>query len=191
MDDFAFALFETAIGCCGIVWNERGIAGVQLPEGSDRATRSRVERRFPGVREAAPPAQVRQTIGGIVGLLAGERTDLRDAALDDAALSDFQRRVYGVARTIPPGSTLSYGEIAERLGDRLLAREVGEALGRNPFPIIVPCHRVMAAGGKMGGFSAPGGVRTKLRMLSIEGAQPGGPTLFDDLPLAAPPRRRA
>jgi len=110
--------------------------------------------------------------------------------IDRAGLSDLQRRVYDIAQKIPFGATLTYGEIAERLGDRLLARDVGEALGDNPFPIIVPCHRVLAAGGKMGGFSAPGGVRTKLRLLEIEGAQPGGPTLFADLPLTAPRRRR-
>jgi methylated-DNA-[protein]-cysteine S-methyltransferase len=110
--------------------------------------------------------------------------------IDMAGLPDFHRRVYDVARSIPAGATLSYGNIAEQLGDRLLARDVGEALGQNPFPIIVPCHRVLAAGGKMGGFSARGGVRTKLRLLSIEGAEPGGPTLFEALPLAAAPRRR-
>jgi methylated-DNA-[protein]-cysteine S-methyltransferase len=103
----------------------------------------------------------------------------------------FHQRVYAVARTIPPGATLSYGEIAVRLGDRGAARDVGEALGQNPFPIIVPCHRVLAAGGKVGGFSASGGVATKLRLLDIEGAQVGeAPSLFERLPLAAPPRRR-
>jgi methylated-DNA-[protein]-cysteine S-methyltransferase len=189
-DSSAFTLFETAIGCCGIVWSERGIIGVQLPEGSAVATRSRVLKRFPFACEAAPPQRVRRTIAGVVALLAGERIDLGDAVLDSQAVPDFNRRVYDVARTIPAGHTLSYGEIAKRLGDRSLARDIGEALGQNPFPIIVPCHRVMAAGGKTGGFSAPGGVRTKLRLLSIERAQPGGPTLFADLPLAAPPRRR-
>jgi methylated-DNA-[protein]-cysteine S-methyltransferase len=109
--------------------------------------------------------------------------------IDTAGVADFNRRVYAIARTIAPGATLSYGEIAERLGDRNLARDVGQALGQNPFPVIVPCHRVLAAGGKSGGFSAPGGVATKLRLLTIEGAQPGGPTLFDGLPLSAPRRR--
>jgi len=190
MSEPGFAFFETAIGFCGIVWSERGIVGVQLPEGSERATRSRVLRRFPRACEAVPPALVQRTIDDIVALLGGERRELGQAILDSDAVSDFNRRVYEVARTIPAGSTLSYGEIAERLGDRNLARDVAQALGQNPFPIIVPCHRVLAAGGKSGGFSAPGGVRTKLRMLSIEGAQPGGPTLFVDLPLMAPPRRR-
>jgi methylated-DNA-[protein]-cysteine S-methyltransferase len=185
-----FALFATAIGHCGIVWSERGIVGVQLPESGERATRSRVVARFPVAREAIPPASVRRTIGDIVALLGGERKDLGEAILDCDGIAEFNRRVYDITRAIPAGSTLSYGAIAERLGDRNLARDVAQALGQNPFPIIVPCHRVMAAGGKTGGFSAPGGVRTKLRMLSIEGAQPGGPTLFADLPLVTRPRRR-
>jgi len=116
---------------------------------------------------------------------------LSEAVLDWGAVPDFNRRVYHVARAIPPGSTRSYGEVAARLGDRNLARDVAQALGQNPFPIIVPCHRIMAAGGKTGGFSAPGGVRTKLRLLSIERAQPGGPTLFAELLLATRPRKRA
>jgi methylated-DNA-[protein]-cysteine S-methyltransferase len=191
MDAPAFALFDTAIGRCGIVWNERGIAGVQLPEAGESATRSRLVRRYPAAREAAPDVSVRRAIGAIVGLLGGQQNDLSGVTLDYAGVPDFARRVYDVARTIPPGGTVSYGELAERLNDRTLAREVAQALGQNPFPIIVPCHRVMAAGGKMGGFSAPGGVRTKLRLLTIEGAQPTGPTLFADLPLQAAPRRRA
>ena len=191
MTDLCFALFDTAVGRCGIVWSERGIVGVQFPESSEQATRKRLLRRVPSACETAPPEAVQRTINDIVALLRGERRDLRDAVLDYAAVPDFSRRVYDIARAVPPGSTLSYGEVAARLGDRNLARDVAQALGQNPFPIIVPCHRVMAAGGKTGGFSAPGGVRTKLRLLSIEQAQPGGPTLFEDLPLAARPRRRA
>jgi len=190
MTEFGFALFETPIGCCGILWNGRGIAGVQLPEADERAIRNRILRRFPGVSGAVPPADVQRVVDDIAALLNGEPRDLGYAKIDTTALPDFHRRVYDVARTIPAGATLSYGKIAEQLGDRLLARDVGEALGQNPFPIIVPCHRVLAAGGKMGGFSARGGVRTKLRLLSIEGAEPGGPTLFEALPLAAAPRRR-
>jgi methylated-DNA-[protein]-cysteine S-methyltransferase len=185
-----FTLFETAIGSCGIAWSERGIVGVQLPEGSGRAIRSRLLRRFPSAGEAAPPAPVRHTIDDIVALLGGERRDLGGAVLDSEVVPEFNRRVYEIARTIPAGSAWSYGEVAERLGDRNLARDVAQALGQNPFPIIVPRHRVMAAGGKTGGFSAPGGVRTKLRLLSIERAQPDGPTLFADLPLMVRPRKR-
>ena len=185
-----FALFDTVIGWCGVAWSEHGIVGVQLPEGGEQATRSRLRRRFPDAGEAVPPAPVQHVISQIVALLDGERPDLRQAVLDPAAVPDFNRRVYDVARSIPAGSTWTYGEVAERLGDRSLARDVAQALGQNPFPIIVPCHRVMAAGGKTGGFSAPGGVRTKLRLLSIERAQLGGPALFADLPLATRPRKR-
>lgn len=185
-----FALFDTVIGWCGVAWSERGIVGVQLPEGGEQATRSRLRRRFPDAGEAVPPAPVQHVISQIVALLDGERPDLRQAVLDPAAVPDFNRRVYDVARSIPAGSTWTYGEVAERLGDRSLARDVAQALGQNPFPIIVPCHRVMAAGGKTGGFSAPGGVRTKLRLLSIERAQLGGPALFADLPLVTRPRKR-
>ena len=189
--DLSFALFQTAIGCCGIVWNARGIAGVQIAEKSEQATRNRITRRYPDVHEDAPPADVRRVIADIVALLNGEPKQLSHVVLDLDGVPDFNRRVYDVARTIGPGATLSYGEIAARLGDRNLARDVAQALSQNPFPIIVPCHRVLAAGGKMGGFSAPGGVRTKLRLLSIEGAQYGAPMLFDRLPWAASDRQPA
>jgi len=187
----SFALFDTAIGRCGIVWGERGIAGVQSPEPTDAATRTRLTRRYPDAREATPPDDVQRAIGGIVALLSGERRDLSGIALDFERVPEFNRRVYEIARTIPPGETLTYGEIATRLGDRSVARDVGTALGQNPFPLIVPCHRVLAAGGKTGGFSAPGGVKTKLRLLSIEGARTGDePGLFAKLPLVAAPRQR-
>jgi methylated-DNA-[protein]-cysteine S-methyltransferase len=191
MSELAFAVFDTAIGCCGIVWSGRGVAGVQLPAKSERATRGQVRRRFPAAEEAAPPPAVQRAIEDIGALLRGEPKELGNIAIDRQDVPDFHGRVYDVARGIRPGATLSYGEIAERLGDRNLARDVAQALGQNPFPLIVPCHRVLAAGGKMGGFSAPGGVRTKLRLLSIEGAQYGGPMLFDRLPWAASGRRRA
>lgn len=179
-----FALFETAIGACAIVWTARGICGVQLPESEAAATRARVHRRHPTAVEAVPDAEARRAIDGIVALLAGEKRDLTDITIDDAGQTDFNKRVYAVARKIPPGQTLTYGEIAEHLGDKTLARAVGQAMGENPTPVIMPCHRVLAAGGKTGGFSASGGVVTKLKLLTIEGAQPGGPTLFDALPLA-------
>jgi methylated-DNA-[protein]-cysteine S-methyltransferase len=185
-----FALFETAIGHCAIVWNGRGVTGVQLPEASAAATRARVLKRFTAAQEAAASSEIARAIDGIVALLRGEESDLTGVTIDNDGVPEFNARVYAIARTIPPGQTLTYGEIAERLGDRTLARGVGTALGQNPCPIIMPCHRVLAAGGKTGGFSAPGGVVTKLRLLTIEGAQPGGPTLFDRLPLVAPRGRR-
>ena len=191
MTTYNFSLFDTAIGTCGIVWTARGIAGVQIHNASERATRASLLRRFAEAEEAAPPAQVRRAIDGIVALLRGEHRDLKDVTIDADDLPEFNRKVYDIARTIPPGATLTYGEVAESLGDKLLARDVGQALGQNPIPLIVPCHRVLAAGGKTGGFSAPGGVVSKLRLLTIEGAQPHGPTLFDRLPLAAKRRRRS
>ena len=186
----SYSLFETAIGTCGIVWTARGVCGMQLPEKDAAATLARVHRRHPGAVEASPPPAIRRAIDGIVALLAGEQRDLTDVAIDDERQSDFNKRVYAVARTIPPGRTMTYGEIAERLGDKTLARAVGQAMGENPTPIVMPCHRVMASAGKTGGFSAPGGIVTKLQLLTIEGAQPGGPTLFEHLPLQVAARRR-
>ena len=185
-----YTLFETAIGPCGIAWSERGILAVRFAEGDEAKTREKLLRRVPGATESKPTPAVQHAIDGVVALLRGERRDLRDIVIDDANTPAFNRKVYAVARQIPPGETMTYGEIALVLGDKLLARDVGQALGENPVPIIMPCHRVLAADGKTGGFSAPGGVNTKLRLLSIEGAQPGGPTLFERLPLAATPRHR-
>ena len=177
------ALFDTAIGRCGLAWSERGIVGLQLPESNDRDTRRRLLRRAPGAREMSPPPTVQRAIDSIVALLGGEASDLAGVTLDLDGVPSFDRGVYEVARTIPLGATLSYGEIAARLGDRTLARDVGQALGRNPFAIVVPCHRVVAAGGKLGGFSANGGITTKLRLLAIEGAPVNAPLpLFDAEP---------
>jgi len=191
MMDQRFALFETAIGTCGIVWTARGICGVQLPEKDAAATRARVHRRHPTAVEAVPSAETRHAIDGIVALLSGEKRALTDIAIDDERQAAFNKRVYAIARRIPAGQIMTYGEIAERLGDKTLARAVGQAMGENPTPLIMPCHRVLAAGGKTGGFSASGGVVTKLRLLTIEGAEPSGPTLFDHLPLAAKRRQRS
>ncbi|WP_020667934.1 methylated-DNA--[protein]-cysteine S-methyltransferase [Amycolatopsis nigrescens] len=173
-----YTLFETAIGHCGVAWGEHGLVHVQLPEGSPQRTRARLLRYFRGTPEAAPTPEVRRAIDDMVRLLAGDRTDLSGIEVDLREVPEFHRRVYEVARTIPPGATLTYGDIAARLGAPGSARAVGQALGRNPVPIVVPCHRVLAAGGKMGGFSANGGTDTKHRMLVIEGAQDDAPTLF-------------
>jgi methylated-DNA-[protein]-cysteine S-methyltransferase len=176
-----FTVFETEIGACGIAWGPSGIIGVHLPEREASETRRQLSRRFPDAHELPPPAKVQAAIDGIVALLRGEPAGLASIDLDMEHVPPFNRRVYEVARTIPPGSTLTYGEIAVRLGDRLLARDVGQALRQNPFSIVVPCHRVVAAGGKAGGFSARGGVKTKLRMLAIEGAPATGTLpLFDE-----------
>lgn len=178
-----YALFETAIGPCGIAWGDGGICGLQLPEANTEASRRRLERRFPDAVEAEPPPALRALVDAIVRLTDGEPVDLSQAPLDLAGVPDFHRRVYEAALAIGPGETLTYGEIARRIGEPQAAQAVGQALGRNPFPIVVPCHRVLAAGGRTGGFSARGGVETKLRLLSIERARTAaGPTLFDDDP---------
>ena len=169
MTAYGFTLFDTAIGRCGVAWSDRGLVGVQLPEASEVEARERMLRRFPAAAETPPPPEVRDAIDGIVALLQGEPSDLSEIALDMEGVAPFHRRVYEVARTIPPGKTLAYGEVAARLGAAGAARAVGQALGHNPFPIVVPCHRVVAAGGKIGGFSAHGGPATKRRMLAIEG----------------------
>ena len=191
MSPLGFALFATEIGHCGIAWSPGGVAGVQLPAGSEAATRARMKRRFPGARETVPPPAMQGAIDGVVALLRGGPSELETVAIDMTEIAPFERRVYEVARTIPPGTTLSYGELAARLGSPGAAREVGQALGRNPFAIVVPCHRVVAAGGRLGGFSARGGAATKRRLLSVERAQGRGALpLFPVSPPGADDRSR-
>jgi methylated-DNA-[protein]-cysteine S-methyltransferase len=164
-----FSLFLTEVGTCAVAWGPAGIRTVLLPESSEQRTRARLLRRLPRARQATPPASIQAVIDDIVALLQGAPRDLRQAQLDLSGIAAFEQRVYEVARRIEPGCTLSYGEVAARCGDPAAARAVGQALGSNPFPIIVPCHRVLAAGGRSGGFSAPGGTLTKLRLLQLEG----------------------
>ena len=171
MSPQGFALFDTPIGPCGVAWNKNGIAGMQLPAADADRTRAHVRKRWPAAVEAPPPPGVQRAIERVLSLLGGAKDDLTDIPLDLEDASEFNRKVWDVARAVPPGQTITYGEIGKRLGvgpER--AREIGQAMGSNPIPIIVPCHRVLAASGKMGGFSAPGGVATKRRMLEIEGA---------------------
>lgn len=178
-----YAVFDTALGPCGLLWSERGIAAVQLPEHSRDATRARLLHRHGDAREATPPPAIARAIAGIQALLGGDRAvDFSDVPLDTEALPAFHRRVYDVISRLKPGETMTYGAIASELnegpdGD---ARAVGYALGKNPIPVIIPCHRVVAANGKLGGFSAPGGRETKLKLLAIEGGAPDNkqPSLF-------------
>lgn len=175
-----FCLFATAIGDCALAWNDTQLVGVQLPEASEQDLRLRMQRRFPGIEETAPSALAQAAIARIRALLAGAKDDLADVPLALDQVPEFHQRVYAVTRAIPPGEVLTYGEVARRIGDPGAARAVGQALGANPFAPVVPCHRVMAAGGRSGGFSAEGGATTKLRMLEIERARFGGePGLFD------------
>jgi len=180
MADAGYALFATAIGRCGIAWGEHALVGVQLPESSDAGTRARLVRDLPELREAEPPPWVLLAMVRIQALLNGIQDDLADIPLDMDGVPPFHRRVYEITRAIPPGRTLTYGEVAQQLGDVGAARAVGQALGHNPFATVVPCHRVLAARSGAGGFSAEGGVATKLRMLQIENARVGPePGLFD------------
>jgi len=164
-----FALFDTEIGSCAIAWGPEGVRAVELPEETAAETRKRVCLRTPGAKETTPPPQVQVVIEAVVGQLAGKERDLSWVRLDMEGLPPFHQKVYEVARAIPAGSTLTYGEVARRVGAPRAARAVGQALGRNPFPVVVPCHRVLAAGGRIGGFSAHGGTSTKERLLALEG----------------------
>lgn len=177
-----FALFDTAIGLCGVVWNSVGLIGTLLPECDAAAARARIARRWPTAMEAEPSPEATFAIQGVTALMTDGRADLTGVVLDMSGLSDFLVRVYAAARAVPPGQTLTYGEIAASVGAPREARAVGQAMGRNPWPIVVPCHRVMGAGGRLVGFSAPGGTDTKLKLLAIERARLGdAPGLFDDL----------
>jgi methylated-DNA-[protein]-cysteine S-methyltransferase len=181
MPDVAFCLFDTAVGPCAVAWSGGGLVMLQLPERDEAVARARVRRRLPDAVEAEPPPAVAEAIAAMTELLDRGRRDLSDVGLDMSGVPAFERGVYEAARAIPPGRTVTYGELAERLGDRGLARAVGQALGRNPFPIVVPCHRVLGADGRLGGFSAPGGRATKLRLLEIERARTSdAPDLFLD-----------
>jgi methylated-DNA-[protein]-cysteine S-methyltransferase len=173
-------IFDTAIGPCGLAWADGVVVGAQLPEGDEEGTRRRMRRRYPDALESAPPADMEPVVTRIRALLDGEPDALLDVALDMDGVPVFNQRVYEVTRAIPPGRTLTYGEVAAQLGEPGAARAVGQALGHNPFAPIVPCHRVLAAHNGGGGFSADGGVATKLRMLQIEKAQLGSERgLFD------------
>jgi methylated-DNA-[protein]-cysteine S-methyltransferase len=175
----AYALFDTALGRCGIAWGSNGVIGVQLPERTPAATRTRLLRHCPTADEAEPPKHIARAIADIAALLRGERKTLRAIQLDMSRVPAFNARVYDTARAIPPGVTRTYGEIARAVGAPDGARAVGQALGRNPFAIVVPCHRVVGANDKLIGFSANGGIATKLRMLKIEGWRANEPSLFD------------
>ena len=174
MPQAACTLFDTALGRCAIAWGDAGVLAVQLPEADDAATLAQLRRRAHGARQGLPDAEARRAIDGVIALLRGEHRDLLEVRLDMHGLSELQRAVYELARRIAPGRTRTYGAIAAELGGPHLARAVGQALGRNPFAPVVPCHRVLASHGGAGGFSANGGLRTKLALLQIEGADPSG-----------------
>jgi len=156
--------FDTELGICAVRWTDAGIASVRLP-----SPRTEALPHVPDDGDAVPPT-VRAAIEGIVEVLAGSTLDLRFVVLDERSIEPFRREVYAATRAILPGTTATYGEVARAIGRPDAARDVGAALARNPFPIVVPCHRVLGANGKLTGFSAPGGLETKRRMLELEGA---------------------
>lgn len=177
-----FSLFTTPIGDCGVAWRGDVVVATNLPEQTSTATANRLASRARAT-PGDPPADIRGAIASMTALLEGEKTDLGAIECDFDQFESFAAEVYRLARAIPAGETLTYGDIAIALGDVKLARAVGRALGSNPIPIIVPCHRVVGANGKMTGFSAYGGVDTKRQMLRIEGALAGETLdLFGDPP---------
>jgi methylated-DNA-[protein]-cysteine S-methyltransferase len=189
MADNGTLILDTPVGPLGLGWRARGLRAVRLPGRDAAATLAAIRRRVPDAGSGEPPPWLAAAMADIVRLLGGDRVLLDAVPLDDEAVPEFEMAVYRAARTIAPGATRSYGEIARALGDPGLARAVGRALGRNPWPIVVPCHRVLAADGRPGGFSAPGGAATKFRLLEIEGAFRDRPSLpFADLPWADLPR---
>jgi methylated-DNA-[protein]-cysteine S-methyltransferase len=190
MSGRGYTIFDSMIGRCGIAWGQAGIVGVQLPEAREIETRRRLYQLYPEAREQRPPPNVEIAIEGIVALLRGQPGDLSDTALDLTGIHAFNQRVYRMAQTIPRGETRTYGEIAAGLGVAGAVHSVAQALARNPFVIIVPCHRVLEAGSYADRMSPHGGSISKRRLLSIEGARGGtnSKTLFDVLLPVAPPR---
>lgn len=182
-----FSLFDTEIGVCGIAWRDDVVTATVLADRTPDATERKLAR-LSGGKTGEPPDVIRRAIKLIKDLLTKGTADLSEIQCDFAGMEPFAASVLKAARTIPPGETTTYGKIAEGLGDIRLSRAVGHALGHNPFPIIVPCHRIIGADDKMVGFSAHGGIELKLRLLEIEGARIGATRgLFDELPFALKP----
>lgn len=185
-----YTIFDTGLGRCGIAWGDLGVIGVQLPEAREIETRRRLFRLYPEARELRPPLNVEVAIEGITALLRGQTFDLSDIALDLTDIPAFNQRVYEFTRTIPRGETRTYGEVAASLRASGASRSVAQAISKNPFMIIVPCHRVLEAGSYADKISPNGGSISKRRLLSIEGARGSmtSKTLFDVLLPVAPPR---
>ncbi|HLJ69785.1 MAG TPA: methylated-DNA--[protein]-cysteine S-methyltransferase [Roseiarcus sp.] len=167
-----YFVFETAAGFCGLAWSQSGITRFQLPTRSAEATERLLRRRTPGAEPAAPPPEILEAAAAVKSYFEGEETDFSRFDLDLADQDDFFQRIYAAARQVGWGRTTTYGALAKALGaGPEAARDVGVAMAKNPVALIIPCHRVLAAGGKIGGFSAPGGAATKRRMLELEGVR--------------------
>jgi len=189
MSGRAYTIFDTAIGRCGIAWGEAGIIGVQLPQAREIETRKRLFNLYPDAREKRPVPNVQAAIEGMTALLRGDACDLLDITLDMTGIPFFSQRVYEITRRIPRGQTLTYDEVAAKMGTPSAVRPVVQAIGRNPFVVIVPCHRVLERGGYADAISPHGGLISKRRLLSIEGyGSSASKTLLDVLLPVAPPR---
>jgi methylated-DNA-[protein]-cysteine S-methyltransferase len=171
-----YLIFDTAAGVCGIAWNGAGITRFQLPARSAEATERNLLRRLPGAEPGPPPPQVLDAVAAVRKYFLGAKIDFSGLELDLEGQDEFFRQIYAAARRVAWGQTTTYGTLAKELGvGPEAARDVGQAMAKNPIPLIIPCHRVLAAGGKVGGFSAPGGTAAKIRMLEIEGVHVGPP----------------
>jgi methylated-DNA-[protein]-cysteine S-methyltransferase len=173
-----YHVFETEMGFCAIAWSVAGIARFQLPVKSAEAAERLIRRRAPGAEPAPPPEHVAEVIEAAKRYFRGEEVDFSHVPLDLAGVDAFFAEIYAALRRVGWGATTTYGALASEIGaPREAARDVGEAMAKNPAPLIIPCHRVLAAGGRIGGFSAPGGSATKMRMLGLEGVrvQPPAP----------------
>ncbi|MEP6838414.1 MAG: methylated-DNA--[protein]-cysteine S-methyltransferase [Bradyrhizobium sp.] len=184
-----YTIFDSGIGRCGIAWGPLGVIGVHLPEAREIDTRRRLFQLYPDARELAAPLNVEIAIEGIAALLRGAASDLSDVTLDMSGIPAFNQRVYAIARAIPPGETRTYAEVASTMRASGAVYSVAQAIARNPFMIVVPCHRVLEAGNYADKISPNGGAISKRRLLSIEGAHlTSSKTLFDVLLPVAPPR---
>jgi len=165
-----YLIFETASGFCGIAWNNVGITRFQLPTRSAAAAERILLRRVPGAEPGVPISEVAEAVAAVKRYFEGEETDFSGFKLDLGVQDPFFKRIYAAARRVGWGQTTTYGTLANELGaGPEAARDVGQAMAKNPVALIIPCHRVLAAGGKIGGFSAPGGSAAKIRMLELEG----------------------
>jgi methylated-DNA-[protein]-cysteine S-methyltransferase len=176
MTEMHYHVFETAAGFCAIAWNAAGVTRFQLPTRSAEATERNLRRRVPDAVAGTPPSRVAAVIAAAQRYFAGEQVDFSDVPLDLGEQGAFFRQIYDALRRVGWGQTTTYGALAKQLGaGPKAAQDVGQAMASNPVPLIIPCHRVLAAGGKVGGFSAPGGSTTKIRMLALEGVRVGPP----------------
>ncbi len=188
------SLFDTSIGRCGVAWRDDAVVGVQIPERTDEQTRRHLHLKLvgdaavapgsdpaPTVLPATPPPPIASAIDGMQSLLEGKQVDLNFVDVDFGTAPEFEAAVWEATRAVPPGTSVTYGELADRIGRPGAAQAVGRALGANPCPIVVPCHRVIGADGQLIGFSAHGGTETKRKMLLIERCPAVPPSLFDEV----------